>query len=172
MNKFCSVNWSEIPNFLRVEFSEDPELYADPELIYTLQSLRELYGKAIHPSPVKGALARFSGSESSQHYVGKEENVVRKSTAVDLFPEGVPFVFYSNILKIPTIKGIGIYLDTNGIDGKPWVMFHIDLRDRNSNYPPLVWIRKEGKYYYPQTDTSKWEILNDAKFFTYKTKSK
>lgn len=168
MNLYLSVNWKDIRNFSPNEFPENPELYAEPELIYTLQDLRDLYSKRIYPSPAPGALARFDGSEESQHFVGPDGKL-RKSTGVDVFVEGCPFEFYSSILKIQNIKGIGIYLDTKWIDGNPRVMFHIDIRRKGyNNAMPLIWIAKKEngirKYFYPQIDNSKYKLLSNNFF--------
>jgi hypothetical protein len=102
--------------------------------------------------------------------------VVRKSTAIDVFPEGTPVLFYSHLLRHKQINGIGIYLDTNGVDGKPWVMFHFDIRPVGLPNMPLVWIVKKisgkQKYFYPHKDKSLWNLLNDEKFFAYRQKNK
>lgn len=180
MNKYASINWNDIKNFSSTEFPEDPNKYANPELIYVLQDLRVLYNMKIYPSPVSGALARFTGSITSQHYVGSKTEPTRLSTGIDVFPEGVPFAFLCTVLKIPTILGIGIYIDTNGPDGKPWVMFHLDIRRKGFTKDiPLIWVAKkinEGnqvktKYYYPQTTVSKWAYLTAPIFYKLKIKN-
>ncbi len=158
------INWKNIKRFSIAEFPEDPDKFAEPQLIYKLNTFALQLGKAIYPSPVKGALARLSGSKTSQHYA-----INRKSTAVDIFCEGVPFFVLSELLVSKLFRGIGIYLDTDGVDGLPWVMFHVDLRPKKGS--PLIWIaRKEydaikekivTKYYYPQNDSDHWKLLQN-----------
>ena len=138
-------------------------------MIYELQSIRTEYAKPIYLSPVPGALARLAGSDTSRHYA-----VDRKSDAIDIFPTGIPFEFYTHLITHQNIGGMGVYLDTTGPDGNPWVMFHMDLR-RKRNNRPLLWIAKKiwnvkkqeftTKYYYPQSDYKHWSLLNNEKFF-------
>lgn len=164
------INWDYVYKLAPHEFSEDPDKYAEPELMYSLGNLRKLLGTKMRPSPVPGALARLHGKETSQHYA-----IGRKSTASDEFIEGIPFEIYSKILYSNLFTGIGIYLDTNGVDGMPWIMFHLDIRKRDY---PFIWIVKKmyntkkqiigDKYYYPEYDPKYWSLLNDKKFFQYK----
>jgi len=174
------IDWGLVPSFSPKEFSEDPNEFSDPKIIYLLQEARNKYQKRIFPSPVKGALARFGGSVTSQHYVGPSpENITRYSTALDIFPEGTPFEFYTVLLSIPGIGGIGVYLDTKGSDGKPWVMFHMDLRDISiERKVPLIWIciktwdvkTKEEKnvYRYVQSEPAFWKLLSSPQMFISK----
>jgi len=130
----------------------------------------------MYPSPISGTLARSTGSQTSQHHVGPKEKPFRKSTASDIFCEGVPFSNYSSILASRLFKGIGIYLDTKGPDGKPWVMFHVDIRPSgfNSN-SPLIWIVEKvydplkdetvDKYRFPQADPKYWKLFNDERLY-------
>lgn len=166
-----SIDWTLVSNFKPNEFPENPDLYAEPNLIYTLQDLRSISaGNRIYPSPVNGALARFDGSKTSQHYVGPKDNPVRKSTAIDFFMEGIPIENMTMITSHPKIGGIGVYLDGIGVDGKHWVRFHIDIRDKGFiNYVPTFWIvekkfdnyqkKSVDKYYYPQNTKQHWELL-------------
>jgi len=80
MNK---IDWGLIEFFIPIEFPEDPDEHAEPQLIMNLDEYRRQLGCRVHPSPVKGALARFDGSTTTQHYA-----VGRRSTATDVFPEG------------------------------------------------------------------------------------
>jgi hypothetical protein len=163
------VKWEVITNFKKEKFPEDPDKYAEPVLIYEVQSVRTGYNKPIYLSPVKGALARLDGSSTSRHYA-----IDRKSDAVDIFPTGVPFNFYLELITHPKVGGIGVYLDTTGPDGLPWVMFHMDLRPRSNNRP-LIWIAKKvwnvkkhalvTEYRYPQADPKQWSVFNNEKFF-------
>jgi len=124
-----------IRNFTWNEFPESPEL-ADPKLLLALDYLRDDLGVPIIPSPVPGALARFDGSKTSQHYA-----VDRLSTGCDVFIRCSPFKAYSIILQSGCFTGVGIYFDTQ-YAGKPHVMFHLDIRDE-----PLMWYR-DGNYHY------------------------
>lgn len=137
------IDWSKIPNFKRSEFREDPNKYAKPQLVYKLQDLRNYLGNRIHPSPVEGSLARFSGSEDSRHYA-----VGRKSDAIDIFVEGYPLHNWVLLLESRLFTGLGLYLDTEYNDND-WVMFHGDLRVPD-NYEVFIWVRYAGEYYYPQ----------------------
>jgi len=170
------INWDDVYNLSPHEFSEDPDKYADPQLIYNLGVIRKFTQRKIRPSPVEGALARFNGSEKSQHYVGPKDSPIRKSTASDIFCEGIPIATYTSILASGLFNGIGIYLDTIGPDGTPWVMFHVDIRKEGFNRnSPLIWIAKKvqnvrthkrvTKYRYPQADNKYWSLLNDRKMF-------
>jgi len=164
------INWNNVYKLSPGEFSEDPDKYAEPELIYSLGKLRKLVGVRVFPSPVSGALARTYGSKNSQHYA-----VDRLSTASDVFIEGVPMDILTLILFSGLFRGIGVYLDTTGPDGLPWVMFHIDLRLRKNTHP-LIWIYQKVKtnsgivtmYRYPQSDSQFWSLLNDPRFFKNK----
>lgn len=166
------IYWNDISFFTPEEFTHDPSIYADPQLIYTLDKLRLRLGEKIYPSPVDGAFVRFDGSETSQHYVGPEEAIIRKTTAIDFFPEGIPVHTYTCLVSQFFVRGIGIYLDTVGIDGNPWVMFHMDIREKGYKGSPLIWFceKKEGKnkYYYPQVNEADWKFLQDGRLYIRK----
>jgi len=159
-----NINWNYVYKLSADEFSEDPDKLAEPRLIYSLGDLRRLLGAKMRPSPVPGGLARNYGSKKSQHYV-----VDRFSTASDQFIEGVPFDIYSKILYSNLFTGIGIYLDTTGPDGKPWIMFHLDIRKRNF---PFIWIVQKidgvNKYRYPQAQPEYWSLFNDGRIYRSK----
>lgn len=133
------INWEEIKHFKKHEFPEDPDIYADPRLIRNLDEYRELLGQKVHPSPVEGALARLDDkAKSSQHYA-----VDRKSTAIDVFPEGSIINAWTVALTSGFWAGIGVYFDTQ-YTGKDWCMLHLDIREK-----PLIWYRINGDYFYP-----------------------
>ena len=167
------VNWKEIKYFKAQHFSENPN-DADPLIFYNLDFCRKRMNQRIFPSPVKGALARFSGSTKSQHYA-----VNRQSTACDVFCEGIPIINFLSILHSKLFNGIGIYLDTKGIDGLPWIMFHLDIRKRAKNKLPLIWIAEKlnikdklvTKYRYPQSESKYWSLLRDTRLYTAKYKN-
>lgn len=113
-------------------------------LIVTLQSLRDKTGIPIYPSPVPGAWARTDGSETSRHYA-----VGRLSDAGDIFPErGRYLELLFRVQQLPNIGGIGIYADTNGLDGHPWPMMHIDMRQYDLR---VLWAR-DGDYHTLNSD--------------------
>lgn len=168
------INWERVYKFSPKEFSEDPNKHAEPLLMYSLGDTRRTYGKRMFPSPVKGALARFTGKTTTQHYA-----VGKRSKASDIFPEGVPFNFYFTVLSMNLFRGIGVYLDTKGPDGLPWIMFHLDIRKSGfTNELPLIWIveniydptkgRHVDKYRYPQFDSSYWNLFNDQRLYTFR----
>lgn len=167
------IDWDNIQYFKQGHFPENP-IYAEPELIYHLDFTRMRLAQRIYPSPVKGALARFSGNSKTQHYA-----VGRKSTAVDVFCEGYPLVNFLSVLQLHVFNGIGIYLDTNGPDGLPWVMFHFDMRKKPfSLTQPLIWIVKKeysaakdkmvNVYCYPQRKLEYWKLLRQEQLYDLK----
>jgi hypothetical protein len=168
------INWDIVENFKPYEFIDDTDM-VEPELIYSMDSLRNRAKNRIFPSPVRGSMVRFDGSETSQHYA-----VGRLSTAIDIFCEGYPMVSFIEILNTKNFNGIGVYVDTNGPDGKPWTMFHIDIRKRGfDDTHPLIWVsrveivnrKKKRKYYYPQTHSQYWSLLHDNRMFEPRYKS-
>jgi hypothetical protein len=168
------INWKQIKNFSPIEFSEDPDKHADPDTIFCLQKIRETHGEPIYPSPAKGALARFDiSAEKSQHYA-----VNRKSTAIDIFPEGYPIKFLTLLFSVPGINGIGLYRDTFGPDGTKWPMFHIDTRPTGLNmFEPVFWIaikdmNGKTKYNYPFKDPSVLRLLTENIFYIEKKRSR
>ncbi len=164
------INWNYVYRFSAGEFSEDPNKLAEPELIYSLGNLRKILGTKMRPSPVSGALARKYGSKTSQHYA-----VGRLSTGSDQFIEGVPFEIFSKIMYSQLFTGVGIYFDTKGPDGKPWVMFHLDIRERET---PFIWFVHKlydtktktisDCYRYPQYNPEYWRLFNDDKLYKNK----
>ena len=163
------INWDLINYFSESEFPENP-IYAEPELIYQLDFVRNRLNQRMFPSPIKGGLARFSGSSTTQHYA-----IGRKSTAIDVFCEGYPIINIISIIQIHVFNGIGIYLDTTGPDGLPWIMFHLDLRKTPfSVNQPLIWIatKTQGKnnYFYPQYNPEYWKLLRHNLLFEQRVK--
>ncbi len=130
-------NNTKIKNFTKPEFPKGELKLAHPQLIITLDLLRDFIGWAIHPSPVKGALARLDGSKTSQHYA-----VYRLSTGIDVFIDTDPFEALIKILHSKLFNRVGIYFDTR-YDSKHHVMFHLDLKDQS-----LLWYRDEYGYVY------------------------
>ena len=136
------INWENVEYFdPNVDKFPEGELnLACPELIYQLNTFRKVLGRPIYPSPVKGALARQSGSENSRHYA-----VNRLSDAIDVFCTGDPFHTWITAITSKLWGGIGIYPFTR-FQGREWVMFHLDMRPGMT-----LWVRdRDGAYYYPQ----------------------
>jgi len=167
------IDWTKVSGFVASEFPEDPNKYAEPALLYALSDLKVLLNERIFPSPASGALARLGGSTTSQHYA-----VNRKSTACDIFCESIPKKAYETILKVELFKGVGIYLDTKGPDGHPWVMFHVDIRKIGREGKPLIWVcrkelnpktnTKKDVYHYPTTNEKLQDLLNVPNFLKNK----
>lgn len=160
------IDWENIKYFdpTKDKFSEDPDTYAEPKLIYALDLFRGITGLPIHPSPVSGALARLNGSQTSRHFV-----VGRKSDAIDIFCEGNIRTIWMLAITSGLFGGIGLYPFTN-FKGRRFPMLHIDLRpfkrDGGKDDFTLLWLRdNEGEYYYPQRtkddESLFYEILND-----------
>lgn len=144
-----NIDWSKVNNFWKGEFSEDPDKYADPQLIYDIDLMREKLGVSIYPSKASGALARFSGSESSRHYA-----VDRKSDALDFFVDKSKSIVECLLLFLSYCKfgGIGVYFDTTNNEDEEHIMFHLDRRplgEGHSRDSVLIWYRDNGEYYYP-----------------------
>ena len=143
MNK---INWDDIEgkDYIRYfepsEFSEDPDVFAEPQLIININEYRNLLMSKVFPSPMGGALARFDDkAKGSEHYA-----VNRKSTAIDVFPEGSILNAWMVALTSRLWTGIGVHFDTTYKD-KHWCMLHLDNREK-----PLIWYRiNEKDYYYP-----------------------
>ncbi len=129
------INNHQVKNFTKDEFSESIR-YALPELIINLDLLRDIIGGAIYPSPVKGALARFDDSKTSQHYA-----VDRLSTAIDVFIDKPHFECYTKILQSNLFLGVGFYPNWNYKEIRGG--WHLDLRDSS-----LIWFRDVGEYTY------------------------
>lgn len=126
----------QITRFKASEFPENPEKCADVFFLRELNAFAIKLKAAVFPSPVKGALCRFSGSKTSRHYA--EE---RRSDACDIFCNcPIAKAWTTAVQRFP---GVGVYFDTH-YRGGPWPMLHVDMRPK-----ALVWYRDDGKYHYP-----------------------
>ena len=141
------INGVRMQNFKPDEFSENPERYASPVLLRNLQAYRNILGHKIYPSKADGALARFSGSRQSMHYIDPLINDDR-SEAIDVFCDCDIFEAYNVALNSNLWGGVGVYFDTKR-NGKPWPMLHLDTRKL-----PLMWFRWGKNYYYPHKSES------------------
>ena len=136
------INWKTIRHFTPGEFSENPDEHAAPELIMALDQWREFLGFIVNPSPVSGALARFSGDSESRHYA-----VGRLSDAVDVFASCHIRQAWLSAMRSKLWGGIGVYFDTQ-YQGKSRPMLHLDLRPG----PTVIWYRINHVYGSPLTD--------------------
>jgi|GEM_PF-2560627 len=152
------ITWTKAPDFKPSEFAENPDKFADPQLIYGLQDYRNLLGRKVFPSPVPGALAR--SDKDSQHFYNLESGI--RSRAGDVFVEGCPAEAWQIAVTSQLWGGVGLYLDTK-YKGKKWPMLHLDLRSLGENHSKemvLLWIRtKKGKYRYPQHEKGGMKYL-------------
>lgn len=160
-----------IKNFKTTEFSESP-IHAKKSLIYAMDNTRDQIQNRIFPSPVPGALARFSKDDKdSQHFAGD----ANPSCALDWFSEGVPMRNFLAILGSGMFTAIGIYFDVNGPDGLPWIMFHTDQRKWHLRFP-LIWFYKEfdgkGVYVYPFQETRYMSWFQDERLYQGKFKDR
>ena len=158
------MNWGMVKYFNpKIDsFPEDPDLYADDELIYSLDLFRGIIGYPINISPVSGALARFTGSDKSQHYA-----VGRKSTAIDVFCDCDASIAFINAISCGIWGGVGVYFDTM-YRGIPHVMFHLDKRPVIDSRP-VIWYRSHGKYFYLSDDNNCSKMINKLGGFKWTT---
>jgi hypothetical protein len=142
-----AINWNVVPNFSPNEFSEDQNIYANADLIYSLQATRNDLNVPIYPSPAPGALARTTPrAATSMHYADPAKGIL--SRAVDFFVEGNPVRAFFTLLGGAHFVRIGIYFDKH-FDGQQWVMFHAD-RSSQVNKQGMIWYTTEtGEYRYP-----------------------
>ncbi len=152
-----TINGVYMLNFSPGEFSEDPNLYAHPQMLKSLQSYRAEYGSSVSPSKSPGALARVYGHKSSMHYVIDNPpcKSMGESRAIDFFPGGCVHKAWATALHTKYFTRVGIYFDTRGNDGKPAVMMHGDIKPG----PRLFWLRSGGKYVY-SSHKNFWQLLH------------
>ena len=147
------IEWDKITYFNKSEFFEDPDLYADPGLIYALDITRDKLQSPIFPSPVRGALARTDIKAcDSQHYVDTE----RKSVAIDVFCDVSPMQAWCNAIETRLWSAVGIYFDTYYAN-KSHCMFHLDRRKKNGK--TILWLRNNHEYMYP-SDFQFWDTFS------------
>ena len=154
------IDWLKVDYFNTHEdkFSENPDDYAEPKLIYNLDSFRKIVGRPISPSPVTGALARFDlDSINSRHYA-----VDRESDAIDVFVSAEPATTFIHAISCRLWGGIGIYFDTK-FRGKQHIMYHLDCRPLKNGLP-VIWYRLNGKYFYPKTADEMIMLFNLLEF--------
>lgn len=145
------INWALINHFNQNEFSEDPDIYAHPDLLMALDKWRTDYGSKIIPSKAQGALARPEmASRTSYHYADPYSGVY--SRAVDVFPQGsIPWAYLS-ALQQKAFGGIGIYFTKRDHRGADWPMIHVDIRkDQRVTW---YWTQDEGYVYINKADNT------------------
>ena len=148
-------DFSRIRHFAPSEFPEGELPFTEQLLLETLDTWREAIGKPIHPSPVKGALARPEIAEGSEHAAKG-----RKSRAVDVFPEGNWFDAWISAVSFNGWGAVGVYFDTHFQD-RPWAMLHLDIRPRGPN-GPLLWARIEKtQYVYPGKNPAERRLFQE-----------
>lgn len=153
--------------------------FASQEIFSALDTYREKLAVPIYPSPVKGALSRFNGSETSRHFVKgriqgtsfsdeelldstilemletnpKTISVDKFSTGIDIFvdnPEQNFWKAYIMAISCGLFGGIGVYAHTK-YKGKPHPMLHLDIRP---HVFPTIWARDaDDNYIYPLRGT-------------------
>ena len=155
------IDWSSILYFNPAvdQFSEDPDKYADPNLIKSLDLFRKILGYPIFPSPAPGAIARLDDSVSlSQHYVGNG----RLSTAIDIFTSAPIQVAWIHAISCGLWGGIGLYSDTV-FRGKSWPMLHLDIRPISSHKRiPAMWFRDKEGYHSFKRDEDKSKMVYEV----------
>lgn len=145
-----SIHYPNFPEFARNGI--DLSLSA-AETILVLQALRTRGGFPIWPGPQQANWGRAYGRKTSEHFA-----LGRNATAGDVFPaRGSALKFWTLAQTFPQIGGLGLYLDTDGLDGKPWIMVHYDLRAS----PRRHWIRNEWGAYIHRHDEPKefWQLF-------------
>jgi len=144
----------DFPHFPELIDYDIPLELLDARVVTTLQKIRYVFGRAMHPTPDKEGWARLDGSKTSQHYA-----VGRLSKAGDFFPErGYMMECWLVAQQIKDVMGIGLYLDTKGIDGAEWPMMHYDLRNSGKR---VFWARDKGEYYtLGLDDEGFWQCIN------------
>lgn len=146
------INGVDMPNFTHKEIPRSKAQYMSKGVLYNLQSYRDMLGHSFSVSIDPGALVRFTGRKTSEHYVrinletGRPDKLSR---AIDGFPNCDIFEAWSMVLSSNLFNGIGVYFDTKNNQGEPQCMLHLDLRSR-----PLIWYRNNGVYHYPHKDKS------------------
>lgn len=124
----------------------------DTRVLAGLNKLRDMHGKALHPSKHPDGWSRTTGSTTSRHYA-----VGRLSDAGDFFPEGDVLECWLKAIQMPEWGGFGLYLDTKKSIYQPGAMMHLDLRPG----PRVFWIRNEiGEYVLKDKEPAKfWNAL-------------
>ena len=136
----------DMPNFSIKEIPQHVSPYMSRLILSRIQIYRNLLECPFNISMAHGALIRFDGSKTSEHYVIKTTTgqIEKLSRAIDGFPDCDIFKAWTITLSSGMFTGVGVYFDTRNNHGVPQPMLHLDLRST-----PLIWYRNGGEYFYP-----------------------
>jgi len=151
------INGVEMINFTHKEIPPYIAKYMSPKILSCIQWYREILGCPFNISLANGALTRFDGRKTSEHYVivnQKSGEIEKPSRAIDGFPDCNVFEAWGKALSCNIFSGVGVYFDTKNNQGEPQHMLHLDLREK-----PLIWYRDGGKYFYPHKDKMFFEKI-------------
>ena len=126
-----------MPNFAIDEFPQGETEFASFRLLTALQEFRDILGEAISPSKVKGALARFDGSETSDHFT----DAMKASTGIDVFCDCGIFRAWTIAVSCRLWDSVGVYFDTRDNNGDRHPMLHLGLRKKRA-----IWLRDNYVY--------------------------
>ena len=131
--------------------------YMDRLILSRIQAYRNMLKSPFSISMANGALIRFGGRKTSEHYVGVSSKgpLIKLSRAIDGFPDCNIFKAWTTALSSGMFSGVGVYFDTKNNHGKPQPMLHLDLRPA-----PLIWYRDKGEYFYPYRGRDFFKNLN------------
>lgn len=150
------LDWSTIDYFRPSEFiTPDGQSMLDfihPDIIKAADEFRRRLGVPVMISPAAGAMARFSGSKTSQHYA-----VGRRSTALDVMPAAGTSLraAYRAAESVRLIGGIGVYPDW-----RPRPGLHLDTRPRKPDGSVASWmgVRTPAGQQYAAID---WDLIEE-----------
>lgn len=141
------INTVNMPNFTGEEIPPYVAKYMDTQILSNIQKYRDILGCPFNVSSDPGAMVRFDGRKTSEHYViinPETDEIEKYSRAIDGFPRCNIFDAWVKALLSNLFGGIGVYFDTFNNQGIPQPMLHLDLRSK-----PLIWYRNKRVYYYP-----------------------
>lgn len=150
------LDFSLVDYFSRGEFPSDVLKHVEADLVLGLSEYRKRLGKQVQPSSVVAGWYRQGGRKGSRHYA-----IERLSDAGDVFPQCDIRDALLVAMGCDWWGGIGVYLDTNGNDGTPQPMLHLDSREER-----VIWMRYQGRYIYPLRSESEreefWKRLSEV----------
>ena len=138
------IHGIDMPNFTEDEFPEGELAHTSFHLLARLQMFREKLGVAVHPSKVKGALARYDGPRTSDHFVKVGEIA---STGIDVFCDCSIFKAWTVAISCGLWDSVGVYFDTRDNNGVDHPMLHLGLRKKRA-----IWLRDNHVYVSPGGD--------------------
>lgn len=152
------INDVDMPNFTHKEIPPIVAKYMDKLILSRIQIFRNLIECPFNISMSAGALIRFDGSKTSEHYVVIKSGpykTEKSSKAIDGFPSCNIFKAWTTALSSGLFSGIGVYFDTSNNYGMSQPMLHLDLRPKS-----LIWYRDKDEYFYPHKDKDFFRKLN------------